>query len=200
MSCHSLPMKIEQYANGLPEGTPIRAKALRMLGARAAVDQALTRLTRQGRLLRVGRGLYVRPVTTRFGAQSPYADQVVEQLRQTTGETIVSNGAVAANALHLTTQVPMQLGFLTSGSTRTLRVGPETVVLRKAKAWQLVAPNSIVGDGVRALAWIGEAGAPEALARLAPQLTPQQRQQMQLASIEGPQWLSAAVAQAFGGV
>ena len=193
----SLAVQIEEYAATLPEGTPIRATALRTIGARAAVDQALARLAREHRLIRIGRGLYVAPIATRFGAQTPYAARVVEQLGKVSGEVIVPNGAVSANALRLTQQVPMQLGFLTSGPTRTLRIGPETVVLRNAKSWELVAPHSVVGDVVRALAWMGEIGVVPALEQLKAQLSPHERQQVCLVSAVGPAWLSMAITRAF---
>jgi len=77
---------------------------------------------------RIGRGEYVSLVESRFGKRTPCAERVVEQLRQISTEPIVPNGAVAANKLKLTTQVPMQLGYLTSGAPRTLHLGPETVV------------------------------------------------------------------------
>lgn len=193
----SLAVQIEEYAATLPEGTPIRATALRTLGARAAVDQALARLAREHRLVRIGRGLYVTPITTRFGVQTPYAARVVEQLSRISGEVIVPNGAVSANALRLSQQVPMQLGFLTSGPTRTLRIGPETVVLRNAKSWELAAPGSIVGEVVRALVWIGEPGVEVALEQLKARLTPEERQQVCLVSAAGPAWLSMAITRAF---
>jgi len=193
----ALAVQIEEYAATLPEGTPIRAAALRTLGARAAVDQALARLARERRLIRIGRGLYVAPIATRFGAQTPYAARVVEQLGKVSGEVIVPNGAVSANALRLTQQVPMQLGFLTSGPTRTLRIGPETVVLRKAKSWELAAPGSVVGEVVRALAWIGALGVGAALEELRARLTTQEQQQVRLVSAAGPAWLSTAIDRAF---
>ena len=45
-----------------PEGVPVTAKELLHLGTRAAVDQTLSRLVRSGSLIRVSRGLYVRPI------------------------------------------------------------------------------------------------------------------------------------------
>jgi len=47
---------ILNFAAKLPEGTPIAAKSLLHLGNRAAVDQALSRLARSGKLIRAGRG------------------------------------------------------------------------------------------------------------------------------------------------
>src|SRR5688572_855035 len=100
--------QILKRARTLPEGTPLRAKELLHLGSRVAIDQALSRLVKSGRLLRAGRGLYVRPVETRFGARPPSVLKIIEALGVAKGETFVSSGAAAANALGLTTQVPVR--------------------------------------------------------------------------------------------
>ena len=106
-----------------PKATPVYAKALLHLGKRAAVDQALSRLARRGQLLRVDRGLYLRPIETRFGTRAPSVGRVLEALETEAGETIAPSGASAANKLGLTTQVPVRMIYLTSGRSRRLQFG-----------------------------------------------------------------------------
>src|SRR5918994_1950044 len=102
-----LTSQILEEASRLPEGAPLAAKALLRLGSRPAVDQALSRLARRGQLLRAGRGIYVRPVESRFGVRAPSVEKVIEAVAAQRGETIVPSGAAAANTLGLTTQVPV---------------------------------------------------------------------------------------------
>ena len=47
-----LTEQILAHATGLPEGMPVSAKGLLHLGNRAAVDQALSRLSERGQLIR----------------------------------------------------------------------------------------------------------------------------------------------------
>ena len=54
-----LAEQIMERVRALPEGAPVAAKGLLHLGSRAAVDQALSRLVRRGRLVRAGRGVYM---------------------------------------------------------------------------------------------------------------------------------------------
>jgi len=103
--------KILGQAKTLPEGALISAKELLHLGSRAAVDQALKRLEARNELMRLVRGVYVRPVKTRFGVRAPSAERVVEGIAATRAETVVAHGAAAANSLGLTTQVPTKLVF-----------------------------------------------------------------------------------------
>ena len=104
-----LTQAILEHVTSLPEGASVSAKALLHLGSRAAVDQALSRLVRRGQLIRAGRGLYVRPVESRFGKRPPSVEHVVRALAAATEEVIASHGAAAANALGMLILTP---GFL----------------------------------------------------------------------------------------
>jgi hypothetical protein len=148
------------------------------LGGRAAVDQVLSRLVKRGALLRAGRGIYVLPVESRFGAHAPSISKMVEGLASQRGETIVLHGAAAANALGLTTQVPMKAIYLTSGRNRRLKVGAQTVEFRHAPIWQLIFPGRLAGEVVRALAWLGPEKAGGALRKLRSKLQPSELEEV----------------------
>ena len=158
-----LAHSILKHATTAPSGTPITAKELLHLGNRAAVDQSLSRLVRNGSLARAGRGIYVRPIESRFGSRPPAASEVLEAMAAQRGETIVRHGAAAANAFGLTTQVPLREVYLTSGRNRRLKFGAQVVELRHAPAWQLILAGRPAGDAVRALAWLGPKRAGKAI-------------------------------------
>lgn len=139
----------------LPEGGLLSAKEFLHLASRAAVDQTLTRLTREGKLMRVGRGTYATPVISRFGARPPSTEAVVKAIESASGEVIVANGATEANALGLTTQVPTREVFLTSGRSRKLQLGNRTVELKHGNRWQLVLGARPAGDPCSFLARAG---------------------------------------------
>jgi hypothetical protein len=189
----SLATQVLEQAAGLPEGTPLVAKELLHLGSRAAVDQVLSRLVRRGALLRAGRGIYVLPVQSRFGPRAPSAVKLVEGLAGQRGETIVSHGASAANALGLTTQVPMRAVYLTSGPSRRLKLGAQTVELRHAPVWQLIFPGRTAGDVVRALAWLGPEKAGKALRALRGKLSPDEMKEVAGARPRLPTWMAQQV-------
>ena len=189
----TLTESILERARTLSEGTPLLAKELLHLGSRAAVDQSLSRLVRSGQLLRAGRGLYVRPVETRFGARPPAIPKVIEAIAEARAETLVSNGAAAANSLGLTTQVPVRTVYLTSGRTRELWVGAQAVELRHAPSWQLALPRGRAGQALRAIAWFGKGRASEAVQSLRGKLSGTELQE--LTAIRGrlPTWVGEQV-------
>lgn len=189
----TLAKQVLQRATELPEGTPVVAKELLHLGNRAAVDQVLSRLVRRGSLLRVGRGIYVLPVESRFGTRAPSILKMVEGLANQRGETIVSHGAAAANALGLTTQVPMRAVYLTSGPNRRLKLGAQTVELRHAPIWQLIFPGRAAGEIVRALAWLGAEKAAEAVHKLRAKLPSSELKEVASARSRLPTWMAQEI-------
>ena len=184
---------ILRHARNQPEGAPLSAKGLLHLGGRAAVDQALSRLARRGELLRAGRGLYVLPVKSRFGKRAPSLQKTVEALAARRGEQIASSCAMAANALGLTTQVPVKPVFLTSGRDRKLKLGRQDVELRHAPPWQLVLSGRKAGDAVRALAWLGPERAGPALETIRGSLSLEERRELAELSALMPGWLAGPV-------
>lgn len=188
-----LSEKILAHARGLPEGVPVTAKALLHLGSRAAVDQALSRLSRRGALLRAGRGAYVLAIESRFGKRAPSVEKTVAALAEQRGERIARSGAMAANALGLTTQVPVRPVYLTSGRSRQLTLGEQEVELRHVPNWQLALGNSRPGQVIRALAWLGPDKAEAAARRMRDLLSPEER--AELARVVGrmPDWLAGTL-------
>lgn len=188
-----LTEQILEYAARLPEGTPVAAKSLLYLGNRAAIDQALSRLAERGQLIRVGRGIYLMPVTSRFGTRAPSVEQAVEALAAQRGEVIVSSGAAAANSLGLTTQVPVRSVYLTSGRSRKMSFGKQIVELRHAPRWQLAMANRSAGQAVRALAWLGPEKAESALYSLKRKLPASTFSELVAVAPQLPTWLARSV-------
>lgn len=191
-----LTEQILEHATGLPEGASVGAKSFLHLGSRAAVDQALSRLAARGALLRAGRGVYVRPVTSRFGVRAPSVEQAVEAFAVQRGETIVPSGAAAANRLGLTTQVPVRSVYLTSGRSRKMTFGKQVVELRHAPRWQLAMANRPAGEAVRALAWLGPEQAEHAVQTLKRKLPRPAFKELVAAAPQMPSWLARTVSRA----
>ncbi|MBV8752955.1 MAG: hypothetical protein JO328_08855 [Hyphomicrobiales bacterium] len=180
----------------LPEGAVIRAKEFLHLGTRDAVDQAIKRLKDRNELMRIYPGAYVRPIKTRFGYRAPAPEKVVEGIAATTAETIVAHGAAAANSLGLTTQVPIKLVYLTSGRTRTFKLGAQVVELKRSSQWKLLPSHRAAGEAVRALDWIGERRAAQALTTLKQTLPESTIQDLIRLRPALPAWMSKSISQA----
>ena len=190
---NTLPETILRQAQYLSEGGVLSPKEFLHLGSRSAVDQAFSRLAKAGKLLRVARGTYAAPVSSRFGSRAPAPEKVVQALAEQSGEIVVPHGANAANALGLTQQVPIREVYLTSGRTKRLKLGRSEVLVKHAPRWMLALGARPAGAAVRALAWIGPSHASESLAALHRTLPHSEWQALTLARATLPSWMAQAI-------
>ena len=188
-----ITQSILSAVRALPEGGLLSPKEFLHIGSRAAVDQALTRLARDGQLLRVGRGAYAAPVQGRFGSRPPSTEAVVQAIEVVSGETIVPSGAAEANALGLTTQVPTREVFFTSGHSRTLQLGSRSVELKHGNRLQLLLGRRPAGMAIRALSWLGPDQGVAVMEGLHSKLPSAEWAAMRSARATMPSWMAKAV-------
>jgi hypothetical protein len=147
---------IRQLIEQMPIGEPFTPAALLRCGTRASVDQTLSRLVRAGAIERVTRGVFVRPEVSRFaGKVMPEPFKVAQTIARSSGASLQVHGAEAARRLGLTTQVPTQPVFLTSGPPRRLRMGSMEVRLQHASPRKLTLAGRPAGLALAAMWYLG---------------------------------------------
>ena len=160
------------------------------LGSRAAVDQALSRIARTGRLRRVARGLYDYPrIDPRLGALAPSADAVAHALARETESLVQVTGAQAANLLGVSLQVPAQATYLTDGPPRTVQIGLRVIRLKHASPKNLVAAGTNAGTVVQALRYVGQAAAPTLIDAARSKLSKEDRHQLARGATYASAWM-----------
>ena len=186
----TLSAQILEAAGRRPEGSLLAAKDFLALGKRDAVDQALRRLTNRGQLVKITRGRYALPVHSRFGTRPPAPELVMARLQVEHGEQLLSSGVAAANALGLTTQMPVQQTLLSrTRSRKRYRFGKQEITLRQAPRWQFLLADRPAGQAIRALAWLGPDQAGAALPKLRKALPQQDWDALLAVRAELPVWL-----------
>ncbi len=127
------------------------------LGSREAVDLALHRLARKGTIRRLARGVYDYPKQHPvLGLLSPAVDAVARALAGRDRTRLQPAGAYAANILGLSEQVPAKAVFLTDGPSRTVRIGPMTIQLRRTTPRNMEAAGRLSGLLMQAFRELGE--------------------------------------------
>jgi hypothetical protein len=186
----ALSAQILEAAGRRPEGSLLAAKEFLALGTRDAVDQALRRLASRGQLVKITRGRYALPVRSRFGTRPPAPELVMAHLKAELGEELVSSGVAAANALGLTTQMPVQQTYLSrSRSRKRYRFGKQEISLRQAPRWQFLLADRPAGQAIRALAWLGPDQAGAALPKLRKVLSVEEWNALLAVRAELPLWM-----------
>ncbi len=127
------------------------------LGSREAIDIALHRLARKGTIRRLARGVYDFPKQHPvLGLLSPSAEAIARALAGRDRTRLQPAGAYAANVLGLSEQVPAKAVFLTDGPTRTVKIGPTTIQLRRTTARNMAAAGRLSGLLIQALRELGK--------------------------------------------
>jgi hypothetical protein len=127
------------------------------IGSREAVDLVLHRLTRKGTIRRLARGVYDFPKEHPvLGLLAPSADAVARALAGRDRTRLQPAGAYAANILGLTEQVPAKAVFLTDGPSRTVKIGPTTIQLRRTTPRNMEAAGRLSGLLMQAFRELGE--------------------------------------------
>lgn len=131
-------------------------------GSAKAVSKALERLAVKEEIYRVARGIYTRlekdPI---LGTVKPGTEAIAEAIRRRDKAKIIPTGAMAMNALGLSTQVPMNVVYLTNGTSRKINLGKRKIVFKKTTPKNLAAIGKISSLVIQALKEIGKGNATE---------------------------------------
>ncbi len=184
-------LKIKKWVNGQPKGKPFSTKPLHSFANRGMVDQTLSALTKNGKLKRVVPGIYVKPKSHPIlGEMTVSTEEVVQAIASHNGELIRPSGADAANRLGLSTQVPVQAVYLTSGRSRKVKIGKQSVCLKETHRKFLELAGQ-AGEIVRALRYLGKDGiTKEQIQFLSKTIAPQEKKALAQSQLHLPNWMS----------
>ena len=154
----SIHNQILARIRGKGRGYVFSSKDFLDLGDRNPVDKALSRLWAQGIIRRVTTGIYdfPREDVELGGRLSPDIHQVAQAIARKNGVCIQPSGALAANLLGLSTQVPAKIVYLTNGKSRTVEIRNRTLIFKRVKAREIRPGNEISILVTQALRFLGK--------------------------------------------
>lgn len=121
-----------------------------------AIRKALERLVKSSKIDRVSAGIYVRPqIDNIIGRVMPDIEDIAKAIARRDRARIVPTGDYALNRLGFSTQVPMNIVYLTDGTARKIKIGNYTIVLKKASPKNVAAIGEISRLVIQALKSIG---------------------------------------------
>lgn len=120
------------------------------------VGKILSDLAKEGMLHHLSRGVYLKTEETRFGLVYPPIEDIAEAIARRDNAEVIPTGATAQNILGLSTQVPMNAVFLTSGSARKIPLGGRSITFRRAVPKNFAVKGRYTCLIVQALKSIGE--------------------------------------------
>jgi len=191
----STSQAIRERIAAQPAGAPFTPALFAGLGTRASIDQALMRLTRQGRIERLGRGLYTVPKASRLGLKTvPTPETVALTVAAAEGASIEIHGAEAVRRFGFSTQAPAQPVYYTTGSSHTVRMGKLLVRLQHVAPRKLALAGRPAGQALSALWYLGRSQVTSAtFERLAVLLPQAEFEALRSAKASMPAWMLEAL-------
>ena len=114
-------------------------------GENKSVNKALERLAKDGTILRISRGVYYYPRIDKalgLGVLMPTLEDIAEGIAKRDKARIVPTGQYALNRLGFSTQIPMNVQYLTDGTKRKLKLTSGGTIEFKHTAPKNLAYNS----------------------------------------------------------
>lgn len=126
-------------------------------GSAKTVSKALERMVEKEEVFRVARGIYARlekdPI---LGSLKPSTETIAQAIAKRDKARIVPTGVLALNALGLSTQVPMNVVYLTDGASRKIDLGKRKILFKNTAPKNLSAIGKISSLVIQALKEIGK--------------------------------------------
>lgn len=146
--------KIRQYFSNQRRDAIITSRdLLDFAPIRDTIDNAVFRLTQAGEIVRVARGVFIRPDRGRL----PTVLEVAKAKAAAFSRTLITHPRDAANELGLSDEsVPeTEVFFATDGRTSSFRYQNFTIHFKGTSRRKMVLGDSHVGKAIRALCYLG---------------------------------------------
>lgn len=185
---------VTQRVKRLRRGRPFSIRCLAELGSSSAISKAVTQLVRRGELVRVYRGIYMRPKSSQYTGRirRPGPWDLLSLIARQSRWKLQIHGADAVRRFGLSTQMPIIPIYYTSGPSRSLFVGKAEIRLVHATPMVMQCAGTKVGMAISALFYLGEGGATSVcVAAVKKALSPEDLSK--LAACKMPRWMRIAL-------
>lgn len=126
-------------------------------GTSKAISKVLERLVEKGEIVRVATGIYTRPGKSKLlGVILPGIEEVAKAIAKRDKARIIPTGSYAMHALGLSTQIPLNVVYLTDGAARKVKMGKQTITFKRSTPKNLAAHGPISMLSIQALKSIGK--------------------------------------------
>jgi hypothetical protein len=187
----SIENKITSRIYGHGRGWCFTPRSFQDIGSAEAVRIALFRLKKKGVIRQLASGLYDYPqFHEKMGLLSPDPMKIATALSTKASTRLQPAGALAANILGLSDQVPAKIVFLTDGKTQQIKIGRQDILFKKASPRNLSAAGKKSGLVIQALHHIGMENITRHQIRiLRKALTNEEKAQLKKDRIYAPIWM-----------
>lgn len=144
--------KIENLIKQSDNGKLIFISDFSEFGNYDTVRKSLQRLVNKGLIIRISKGIYYYPKKDEiFGILYPTAEEIGKAIAKRDKARIIATGAYAQHLLGLSTQIPMNVVYLTDGSARKIKIGKQIIIFKKTSPKNLSFESQLSSLIIQAL-------------------------------------------------
>ena len=127
------------------------------LGASESIRKSLSNLVKKNILIRLTQGIYLYPkIDKELGVLYPSVDDVCRAIAKRDKARIEPTGVFALHSLGLSTQIPVNVVYLTDGIPRKIKYGNRTIKFKKTAPKNLAMKGKVSSLVIAALKQIGK--------------------------------------------
>jgi DNA-binding Xre family transcriptional regulator len=153
----SVQNKIENKIKSMKRGSIVFPSTFDDIGNVEIVKKSLLRLENKKFLVRLAHGIYLYPKQDKLlGDLHPSIEEIANAIAERDKARIIPTGTTALNKLGLSTQIPMNIVFLTDGAPRGIIVGKRTIKFKRTSPKNLAVKGEITNLIIQALKEIGK--------------------------------------------
>ena len=144
--------KIEAIIKQTAKGKLVFISGFSEYGNYDTVRKSLQRLVNKGLLIRISKGIYYIPKEDNLlGILYPTTEEIGRAIAKRDKARIIPTGAYAQHLLGLSTQIPMNVVYLTDGSARKIKIENQTIVFKKTSPRNLSFESQLSSLLIQAL-------------------------------------------------
>lgn len=153
----SIQTRIENEIKSMKRGSILFPSNFNDIGNVEVVKKSLLRLENKKFLVRLAHGIYLYPKQDKLlGILYPTIEEIALAIAERDKARIIPTGTTALNKLGLSSQIPMNIVFLTDGAPRSIVVGKRTIKFKRTSPKNLAVKGEITSLIIQALKEIGK--------------------------------------------
>ena len=153
----SIHSQLEAKVLSLKKGTIVFVSDFAEFGTAENVKKVLLRLEKKQLLVRLAHGIYLYPkIDKELGILYPSTESIAEAIAKRDKTRIIPTGIYALQQLGISTQIPMNVIYLTDGAPRKIKVGKRTITFKKTAPKNLAIKNKVLSNIVQGLKELGK--------------------------------------------
>ena len=153
----SIHSQLEDKILSLKKGAIVFVSDFAAFGTAENVKKVLLRLEKKQLLVRLAHGIYLYPkIDKELGILYPSTESIAEAIAKRDKIRIIPTSIYALQQLGISTQIPMNVIYLTDGAPRKIKVGKRTITFKKTAPKNLAIKNKVLSNIVQGLKELGK--------------------------------------------